>query len=538
MRSQTCDWALKIVLILALLIFTNGNAFGQKKGGTLVFVVPDEPPSFDGHRETTFALIHPVAPHYSVLVRVDPQDPGSGKIVCDLCTGWKVSADRKTYTFDIRRGVTFHDGEALTAKDIVASYHKIINPPKGVLSPRKAFYSMVGSVSAPNSDTVVFQLKFDSPAFLPALANPFNFIYSAKRLSSDIHWYEKNVLGSGPFRLKSRAPGANWIGIRYEKYHHQGLPYLDGFEAIIAKRESLRVQAVRGGRAMIEFRGFPPSARDDLKRTLGNQITVQENTWNCSIFVVPNPYKKPFDDPRVRRALSLAIDRWGGSNYLSRITIVKTVGGIVFPDHPLAPTTEELQKFEGFGRDLEANRTKSRQLLKEADVPEGYKFKLHNRDVDQPYKVVGTWLVDQWLQVGLDVEQWVQPTDSYFKVLRSGKGSTKPPEFDVTLDYNCQAVVDPTLDVAKVISYDKSPSNHGSYIDRELDTIYETQLREPDQAKQKILLMQLMQRNVEQAWQIPTLWWHRIIPHNTRLKGWKISPSHYLNQDLSFLWLD
>ena len=537
MRSMNKNWFYNGFFLLILAVFFASSAFGQNKGGTLVFVVPAEPPSFDGHRETTFALIHPVAPHYSVLVRVDPNDPGSGKIVCDLCTDWKVSNNNKTYTFAIRSGVKFHDGVTLTAKDIVASYNKIINPPNGVLSPRKAFYSMVSSVSAPNNNTVVFNLKFASPALMPALANPYNFIYSAKRLAKDIHWYEKNVMGSGPFKLKSRAPGANWIGERYEGYHHKGLPYLDGFEAIFAKKESLRVQAIRGSRAMIEFRGFPPAARDDLKRALGDKITVQESTWNCSLFAVPNSYKKPFNDPRVRRALSLAIDRWGGSNYLSRIAIVKTVGGIVFPGHPLAPTEAELEQFEGFGRDLAANRVKARQLLKEAGVPEGYKFKLHNRGVDQPYKVVGTWLVDQWRQVGLDVEQWVQPTGPYFQVLRSGKGPSQPPEYDVTIDFNCQAVVNPTVDVAKIISYDKSPINNGRYIDRDLDKIYEAQLKESDPVKQKNLLMQLMQRNTEQAWQIPTLWWNRIIPHNSRLKGWKISPSHYLNQDLSQLWL-
>jgi peptide/nickel transport system substrate-binding protein len=171
------------------------------RGGILKYVVPAEPPSFDGHRETTFALIHPIAPFYSLLIRVDPTVPyKSGNFVCDLCTEMpKPSDDGKTYTFHIRKGVTFSDGSDLTAKDVVATYNKIIFPPKGVASARKAFYVMVDKVTAPDDYTVVFQLKYPSGAFIPALANPYNFIYAKKILDKDMHWYEKNVMGSGPF---------------------------------------------------------------------------------------------------------------------------------------------------------------------------------------------------------------------------------------------------------------------------------------------------------------------------------------------------
>ncbi len=97
---------------------------------------------------------------------------------------------------------------------------------------------------------------------------------------------------------------------------------------------AVRLQAIRGDRASIEFRGFPPKARDDLVKALGDKITVQESDWNCALFYTPNQGRKPFNDPRVRQALSLGVDRWGGAKYLSRIAIVKTVGGVVVPNHP------------------------------------------------------------------------------------------------------------------------------------------------------------------------------------------------------------
>src|SRR3546814_5058660 len=88
-------------------------------------------------------------------------------------------------------------------------------------------------------------------------------------------------MGSGPFKFKDRQPGALISGAKYENYHHKGQPYLDGFEAIFAKKQSLRVQAIRGGRAHAEFRGLPPKSRDDLVKALGDKITVQESDWNC-----------------------------------------------------------------------------------------------------------------------------------------------------------------------------------------------------------------------------------------------------------------
>jgi peptide/nickel transport system substrate-binding protein len=537
MRRSSLTTVMAITLLGALLAWSTAPAMAEtpQRGGILTFVVPAEPPSFDGHRESTFALIHPIAPFYSVLIRVNPENPASPTdFVGDIALEVPAPTDGgKKYTFKLRKNVKFWDGQPLTAADVVASFRKIIFPPKGVASARKAFFSMVDKVYATDDYTVVFELKYPSSAFIPALATPFNFIYSAKRLAQDMHWYEKNILGSGPFIFKERQPGAFIEGRRNPNYHHAGLPYLDGFRAIFAKKQSLRVQAVRGGRAMVEFRGFPPKSRDDLKRALGDEITVQESDWNCALLVTPNHLVKPFDDPRVRRALTLAIDRWGGSKYLSRIAIVKTVGGVVFPNHPLAASREELQQLAGYWPDLEKSRAEARRLLREAGVPEGFKFRLHNRGVDQPYKIVGTWLVDQWRNIGLNVKQWVQPTGPFYKTLRS-----HTTEFEVSIDFNCQAVVNPLIDVSKYISDDRAGNNYANYKDRVLDDLFDRMNRTTDVAEQKRLMRQFEKRVLdEQAHTFVTLWWYRIIPHRSVMRGWKISPSHYLNQDLSTVWL-
>jgi peptide/nickel transport system substrate-binding protein len=503
------------------------------KGGILKFVVPDEPPSFDGHRETTFALIHPIAPFYSLLIRVKPDEPyKSGDFECDLCTEMPKPTDGgKTYTFHIQKGVKFSDGSTLDAHDVVATYKKIIFPPEGVSSARKAFYVMVDSVSAPDDYTVVFKLKYPSGAFIPALANPYNFIYSKEILDKDIHWYEKNVMGSGPFIWDGREAGAYIKGKRNPNFYRKGRPYLDGFEAIFAKKQSLRVQAVQGDRAAAEFRGFPPSSRDDLVRALGDKITVQESNWNCVLIITPNQKRKPFDDVRVRRALTLAIDRWGGSKYLSKIAIVKAVGGVAFPGHALAATDEELKQIAGYWPDIKKSRAEAKRLLKEAGQ-EHLKFTLYNRAVDQPYKIVGTWLLDQWKQIGLQVDQKAEPTGPYYANLRRKK------DFDVALNFNCQAVVNPLLDVAAFLSDDKTSNQYGSYKDRELDKMYDAMNQSGDEKEQRAIMRKFEKRVLdEKADQFITLWWYRIVPHRSYMKGWYITPSHYLNQQLETVWI-
>ena len=136
----------------------NTDEATPKRGGTLTYMIPaDAPPSLDLHREATYALVHAVAPFYSVLMRVNPENPSdTTQFVCDLCTSIpKPTDDGKTYTFKIREGVKFHDGTPLTADDVAASWRAIIQPPEGVSSARESHYIMVAKVEAPDPTTVV-----------------------------------------------------------------------------------------------------------------------------------------------------------------------------------------------------------------------------------------------------------------------------------------------------------------------------------------------------------------------------------------------
>ena len=521
-----------IAPILALIFITPYVFAAQESpraGGELVFAVGETPPSYDGHRETTFAMLHPIAPHYSTLLRFDPQN--YPKIVGDVAESWSVSKDGLTYTFKLRKGIKFHDGSELTSKDVKATYEKIIFPPQGVASARKASYAVVDKIETPDILTVVFSLKHPSASFLANLASPWNFIYKADILSKEPRWYEKNIMGSGPFTFVEYVPGSHWVAKKNPNYFMKARPYLDGYKAIFIRDTAPRVAAIRSGQALIEFRSFSPAGRDDIVKALGNKVVVQESPWICNLAVTINNEKKPFDDPRVRRALTLAIDRWEASKALSQISLMKFVGGLFRPGSQFATPEAELTKLTGFGKNIEAARKEARRLLKEAGVPEGFSFTLKNRNVKEPYEVTGVFVIDQWRQIGLNVTHMPQEGGPYFSDFRQGN-------FETGIDFNCDFMDEPDLQLLKFLSSDKSPLNYARYKDSVLDELYEKQSQATNPKERLKFLRQFEKRALdEQAYWFHVLWWQRTIPHWAKVKGWKITPSHYLNQDLRDVWL-
>jgi peptide/nickel transport system substrate-binding protein len=160
-------------------------------------------------------------------------------------------------------------------------------------------------------------------------------------------------------------------------------------------------------------------------------------------------------------------------------------------------------------------------------------FKLTNRNVAMPYTPVGVFLVDQWRQIGVNVQHEQLDTKLYLAAQQRDN-----PTYDAALDFNCDFMDEPNLQLIKYISADRSPINYAGHVDRKLDEIYDKQSGELDQGKRIALLREFEAHALEQAYIVPTIWWHRIIVANKKLKGWEITPSHYLNQDLADVWLD
>ncbi len=528
-RSRVLSIALLAgVLVVGLMSYPT-TAQQPRSGGVLNYIVEGEPPSFDAHREETFAMLHPIRPHYNLLVKYDL--PNYPKVVGDLAESWTISKDGLAYTFKIRQGVKFHDGSILTSRDIKASYDKIIFPPEGIISVRQSTYHMVKSVEAPDPATVVFRLKFASSGFLRNLASPFNWIYKADILARDMRFYERNIMGTGPFRFVEYVRGSHWVGVRNPDYFVAGRPYLEGYRALFIASTAIYTAALKSGQALINFRGLAPAQRDDIVRTLGDKVVVQEGPWLCNNLIFFNTKRRPFDDARFRRALTLAIDRWGGSRPLSQIAFVGPVGGVMRPTSEFGTPEADLTKLAGYGRDIAASRAEARKLLREAGIAEGFSFTLKNRSIQMPYEAVGIFIIDQWRQIGLNVQHVVQESGAYFADQRGGN-------YEASVGFTCDPTDDPDIQLNKFLSADISAANVGGYIDRQLDFWYFQQSREKDLNKRIQIVRQFEKRALsDQAYMIYVLWWHRIIPHWRTVRGYKISVAHHLDPDLQDIWM-
>src|SRR5881396_3606779 len=139
------------VLIGALVVAVPAALHGAetpRRGGVLLAAIAADAPSLDPHQEQTFATMQLVAPLYSTLIQIDPLS--YPKIIADAASEWKIAPDGLTYTFKLRQGIRFHDGSALTAPDVKATYDKIVFPPAGVRSIRQNAYGAIASVEAPD----------------------------------------------------------------------------------------------------------------------------------------------------------------------------------------------------------------------------------------------------------------------------------------------------------------------------------------------------------------------------------------------------
>jgi peptide/nickel transport system substrate-binding protein len=501
-------------------------------GGALTYIVSAEPPTFDGHQSTTFATLMPASPHYSLLYKLDPADNVS-KIVPDVAADMpQISADKLTWTVKLRTNVKFHDGSTMTSEDVKATYDKIINPPTGVTSPRKGVYAAVESVTASDPSTVVFKLKFATASFLAGLASPWNYIYSAAKLKQDPKFYEKNVMGTGPFTFVEYEKGSHWSGKKNPDYFVQGRPYLDSYRAVFITDPSRQTAAVRSKQAMIEFRGFTPTQVSELSRALGTELAVQEASWVCVNYISFNTTKKPFDDERVRRALTLAIDRWSGGEALSKQTIVKGVGGLMRPGGPFAMSDGDLEKIPGFYKDNAKAVAEAKQLLTAAGVTD-LTFKFHNRNITTPYEPVALFLINEWKKIGVTATHEVKETAAYLADLRNKN-------FDVGLDFNCDYFDEPDLQLAKFYSASGLGKglNLSHYDDPALDRMIDAQARETDAEKRKQMVWQIERYAMgEKAWQVPVIWWYRVIPHLATVRGYRIGSNHYTTMDMANVWL-
>ena len=498
------------------------------RGGILPFAVDAEPPNYDCHANFSFVLMHVVAPHYSTLLKFDTAN--YPQVVGDLAESWSVSPDRRTYTFKLRPNVLFHDGTRLTSADVKVSYERITHPPQGVLSVRQADYSAITSIDTPDPLTVVFHLQWPDAAMLANFASPWNCIYSAAKLAQDPQFPKTNILGTGPYIFVEHVKGDHWSGKRWDKYFQSGKPYLDGYRAEFIN-QTAAAKAMPSGRIMAQFRSFTPAERDEMMETAGNRLDVREGPWTSYVALVFNTNQQPFNDARVRRALSLAIDRWSGAETLAGTTFLKYVGGLMRPGSTLATPEAELVTLPGFSRDIAASRAEAKRLLAEAGVSNLEVTLTNRKDVPVPYHGAGNFVVDAWREIGVNATHELLSTKEWQKALETGK-------FAAGIDLAADYFDDPTICLARYVSRDLSPANHAGSTDRFLDALYIGQAISTDLRERMKIVRDFERQAVTETATVPLLWWNRIVVSSAKFKGWNISPSQYIGQDLSDVWIE
>jgi peptide/nickel transport system substrate-binding protein len=526
--SKTLVCVVSVLVLIGLGVTPAALAAEQPQhGGILQVALAGDPPSLDMHQESTFLVQIPIAPVYNNLIEFDPHNYPN--IVGDLAKSWTVSDDHLTYTFTLHEGVKFHDGSELTSADVKASYDRIVSPPEGVVSPRRSYYEVVKSIEAPARYTVVFRLHHPSPSFLSMVANPYNWILAKKYLDQDVGYFKAQAVGTGPFKLKNYVRGSRIELERNPDYWKKGLPYLDGITYFIIKDTSARATAIRSGRADVEFRGLPPSDVDAMKAQMGDRLVV---TYPRALFnwgVGINVDKKPFDDERVRKAMTLAIDRYDMAKTLAPLTGLETVGGLLHPDTPWALSGEELQALPGYGRDHEANLREAKRLLAEVGYPDGFQTVLTNRNVKLPYIDLGVYLISSWKKIGVEAEHKVEESATWSKTRLTR-------DFELLLDpYGSTMIGDP--DELMVKFNGGSSTNFGRFSEPLANALFQQQKIESNAQKRVALVKDMQKRVLEKAWWIPTLWWTRAEARSARIRNYEPLPGHHQNRRLEDVWL-
>lgn len=524
MRSRL-SW--RAALAALPLCVTLSAAAAPQPGGTLVYPVHlGEPNTYDCHATTTVTVMYRISPHYSRLLKIEPER--YPQVSPDLARSWTISPDGLTYTFALHDNIRFHDGTPLTANDVRVSYERMRNPPPGVVSLRKGILADIRSIEAPDDKTVVFKLAQPNVSMLQILAMPYACVYSAKLLAEDPNYPAKRIMGTGPFRFVRYTPGGEWVGERFEAYFRKGLPYLDGFRAPSTSTAAAN-NALIAGQVHYTMIGMTPSQLEQVTAARGDKVTIvgREGATAVMTWAWVNTQKPPLNDARVRRALSLALDRWSGSRSMKQFTAFNMVGGLQRPGSPNARTEAELEKMPGFSRDLEASRREARRLLAEAGHP-NLKLQFLNNAV---FPFFGVYLVDQLRQIGVTVEH-VQ-VDAPTFLARLGAG-----QFDLAFGTPPEYLDDPTVNWSVFPSFRDNPANFSRFNDPKFDEMYAEQKRLADPAARRAKLRELEAYLLEQAYVLPLFWhnWTRAIASD--LRGMGSFPSTYMKLDLVDLWID
>jgi len=339
-----------------------------KQGGILTTAWGMAPTHFDQHQGGGCAGC---AMMYNGLVMWNVAD-GYHTIVPALATTWSVSDDGTVYTFNLREGVTFHDGTPFSAEDVVATFDRIINPPDNVsISGIREQLATVESVSAVDDLTVEFKLKNPTPFFLEVIAGDAMLVYAKKTLEENDYDLRGVTVppGTGPFKFVEYIQGEKLVLEANADYWNPNLPYVDGVEMLHVAAWADRGTAVLTGQADISFNVSVDTWTEGSTRS--ELVTARAPCLNSHMVAINNT-KAPFDNPLVRRAIHLAVDRQAIIDAFTPVWEPAFVSRWLPAASPFATPYEELLQMPGYRADKTEDIAEAKRLLTEAGYPDGF----------------------------------------------------------------------------------------------------------------------------------------------------------------------
>src|ERR1700730_16742466 len=386
--------------LLALLLVAQ-PVLAQKSGGILKISFFDNPASMSLHEEATGAALRPVMGVFNNLVmyeqHVAQNSPDS--IIPDLATNWAWSEDGKELIFPLRQGVKWHDGGPFTAADVKCTWDLLlgIGSEKLRVHPRKTWYLNLDRVTTNGDYEVSFHLRRRQPALLSLLASGWSPVYPCHVTPAEMR---QHPIGTGPFKFVEFKPNEDIRVARNPAYWKADRPYLDGIEYTIIPNQSTRMLGFIAGKFGIIFLPIP----------LLKEVTAQSSDAICHLVpdnaarnLILNRTAPPFDNPDLRRAAVLSLDR---KAFIDIITQAQSdIGGAMLPppDGVWGIPPDILNTLRSYDLDVAKNRAEARQIMEKLGYGPDKRLTVtvSTRDTP-PYRDPAVILIDQLKEIYID----------------------------------------------------------------------------------------------------------------------------------------
>jgi peptide/nickel transport system substrate-binding protein len=478
-----------VVAVFAATVMA-GPALAVKDGGTLRMIHRDNAPSGSIHEEATNSVIEPFMGVFNNLVMFDQQKPinSDETIVADLATSWAWDATKSKLTFKLHEGVKWHDGKPFSSADVKCTFDMLLGKSKDRLrkNPRSVWYHNLKEVTVNGPAEATFVLADPQPGFIHLLASGYTPIYPCH---VDAQIMRTAPIGTGPFKFAEWKRNETMRFVKNPDYFKKGKPHLDAIVWTVIPSRSTRMLAFIAGDQDVSFSvDVTIPLMRDIKAKAPHAICDLHPT-NVSTNLIVNSEKPPFDNPKVRQAMDMAIDRDAFITILFEGKADKAGAMLPAPEGQWGLTKEELAKLPGYGggADVEKARVEARKIMEglgyTADKP--LAVKVATRDI-AVYRDPAVILIDQLKSIHISGELEVVDTSIWHaKVARK--------DYSVGLNLTGIGVDDP--DAALVENYTcKSERNYTQYCNPEVDKEIFAQSKETDRKKRHAMVVDIQKK--------------------------------------------